>query len=125
MSSETIFDIARRERLLEQLEVAAAEPGLWDDTARAQKTMQAVARARADVQPYYDLKRRFEDNETLMALAQEESDPDTYESEISGELKAHHQRAGRAGSADAALGTLRRFLGVSGTETGRGRYGSM
>ena len=123
LSSETIFDLARRERLLEQLEVAAAEPGLWDDTARAQKTMQAVARARDDVQPYYDLKRRFEDNETMLALAQEEPAPDASAQEIGGELKqivteldALEVRTLLSGPYDGASAFLELKPGAGGTE---------
>jgi peptide chain release factor 2 len=122
-SSETIFDIARREQKLEQLEVAASEPGLWDDPSRAQKTMQAVARARSEVSPYYDLGRRLEDNETLMALALDESDPDAYESEISGELDtirlaldALEIRTLLSGPFDGASAILELKPGAGGTE---------
>jgi peptide chain release factor 2 len=103
--------------------MASAEPGLWDDSARAQKTMQAVARARDDVQPYHELTRRLDDNAILMELAQSEDDPDIYESEIGAELAAIRKglddlevRTLLSGPHDGASAFLELKPGAGGTE---------
>jgi peptide chain release factor 2 len=85
---EVIFDLAKRQAELERLEAQAAVPTLWDDPDRAQKVLQDVARAKADVEPWHDLFRRTDDARTLTELAEAEDDPDVYEAEISGELSA-------------------------------------
>lgn len=92
MNWGVIFDLARRERELEALEAAAAEPGLWDDAERAQRTMQQVARARDAVQPYYEIKQKIEDAGTLLELAEAESDGEAFEAEIRSELATVRER---------------------------------
>ena len=47
-----IFDLPRRNKEIAQLEALAGEPALWDDVVRAQKTMQALAKAKEEVLPY-------------------------------------------------------------------------
>lgn len=87
-----IFDIAKREHELAELEVASSQPNLWDDAQKAQKIMQAVARVREDVVPYQELRQRLEDAATLLEMAELESDPDAYEAEIRGELAGMDDR---------------------------------
>jgi peptide chain release factor 2 len=105
------------------LEASAAEPDLWLDTARAQKTMQAVARAREEVEPFHVIAKRLDDNETLLALAQEESNPDVFEEEIAGEVKslrdaldALEVRTLLSGPFDGASAILELKPGAGGTE---------
>ncbi|GAB4455928.1 MAG: peptide chain release factor 2 [Armatimonadaceae bacterium] len=83
-----IFDIAKRKRELAELETAAAQPDLWDDPAKAQKVMQALAKVRDDVVPYYELVQKLDDTATLLEMAEAEPDGDVYEAEIRGDLKA-------------------------------------
>jgi peptide chain release factor 2 len=83
-----IFDIPKRQRELEALEAQSAEPGLWDDAERAQRTMQMVARVRDKVEPYFNLKRRIEDAGTLLELAELEEGGEAFEGEIRSELAA-------------------------------------
>lgn len=122
-SSEVIFDLPKREAELARLEAASADPDLWLDTAKAQKTMQAVARAREDVDPWYELNRRIEDNETLLAMAQEESEADAYAEEIASEVReiraaldALEVRTLLSGPYDGASAILELKPGAGGTE---------
>ena len=88
MNSGGIFDLPKREREIAELERQASQPGFWDDPESAQKTMQRLSGAQADIAPYVEMRRRFDDASTLFELAQVEDDPDAYEEEISKELAA-------------------------------------
>ena len=83
-----IFDLPRRNKEIAQLEALSAEPSLWDDVARAQKTMQALAKAKEEVLPYLDLQRRLEDAQTLVEMAESDDDPEAYEPEVRTETEA-------------------------------------
>jgi peptide chain release factor 2 len=105
------------------LEAAAAQPTLWDDTAKAQKTMQALARVKDDVQPFHDLKRRLDDSVTLLEMALSEPDGDAYEAEIKAEAAAidaqieqMEVRALLSGPHDSASAILSLKPGAGGTE---------
>lgn len=87
MSWVVIFDIPKREKELDALEAASADPQLWDNTERAQKTLREAARVRDQVEPFHNLTRRVEDAAMLLELAEMESDADAYEAEISGDLQ--------------------------------------
>ncbi len=52
------------------------EPGYWDDTERAQKTMKELAALKHDVEDYHKLQELFDDTETLIDMGNEENDPD-------------------------------------------------
>jgi peptide chain release factor 2 len=85
-NSGGIFDLPKREREIAALERQSAEPGFWDDPEAAQKTMQRLSGAQADIAPYLECKRRFDDASTLYELAQLEDDPDSFEAEIRADL---------------------------------------
>ncbi|WP_369016068.1 peptide chain release factor 2 [Armatimonas sp.] len=82
------LDLPRRNKEITQLEALAAEPTLWDDVARAQKTMQALAKSKEEVLPYLDLKRKLDDTRTLVEMAESDDDPEAYEPEVIAELNA-------------------------------------
>ena len=83
-----IFDLPKREQELARLEAAVTQPDLWDDTEKAQKTMQALARARESVVPYKEMTARYEDARTLLEMAEAEPDGESYEAEIRAEITA-------------------------------------
>ncbi len=56
--------------------------------ARAQKTMQALAKSKEEVLPYLDLKRKLDDTRTLVEMAESDDDPEAYEPEVIAELNA-------------------------------------
>ena len=62
-----------------------ADPGFWNDSQKAQKTSQRLARLKQDVERWNDLKSQSEDVETLLEMAEEEEDTSLHE-EIQSEL---------------------------------------
>jgi len=64
----------------------AAEPALWENPEQAQKTMQALSKARDEVVPWHDLRRRLDDAAVLLELASGEADAEAYAGEIGTEL---------------------------------------
>lgn len=123
MSWVVIFDAAKLEQELSELEVMSAEPGFWDEPERAQKTMQTVSRLQNDLTPLRTLTRRISDAETLLEMAGEESDGETYEFEIASELSALRTaldalevRTLLSGPHDAASAILELKPGAGGTE---------
>jgi peptide chain release factor 2 len=71
---------------LAQLRDDSLKPGFWDDTEGAQKSMQEINRLESTVDPWHSIKRRLDDAATLIELAREEEDPETYGAEVRGEL---------------------------------------
>lgn len=123
ISLVSIFDLAKRENELADLEAAANNPTLWDDSAKAQKTMQNLARVREAVAPWYELDKRLSDAGTLLEMAAEERDGEAYEPEIQAELsavtgamEALEVRALLSGPHDAASAILELKPGAGGTE---------
>ena len=85
--------------------------------------MQAVARARDEVEPWHNLRKRLDENDILLALAADEPDPETYEVEIAGEvqllraaLAALEVRTLLSGPYDTASAILEIKPGAGGTE---------
>lgn len=123
MSWVVIFDIPKREKELDALEAATAEPGLWDNAERAQKTLREAARVRDQVEPYHNLTRRIEDASMMLELAESESDSEAYAAELSGDLaKIDHEiealevKALLTGPHDGADAILELKPGAGGTE---------
>lgn len=50
--------------------------------------MQALSKAKEEVEPYLKLKKRVEDALTLVQLAELDSDPEAYEPEVAEEVRA-------------------------------------
>lgn len=118
-----IFDLPKREQELARLEAAVTQPDLWDDTEKAQKTMQALARARESVIPYKEMTARYEDARTLLEMAEAEQDGENYEEEIRAEITAMKTAAGAmeiqtllSGPHDASNAILELKPGAGGTE---------
>ncbi len=85
--------------------------------------MQAVARAREEVLPWYELNRRAEDAATLLELAEGEDESEPYAAEIAGELSALRAaldalevRTLLSGPHDQASAILELKPGAGGTE---------
>ncbi len=69
-----LFDIARLNDEIEELEQKAAEPGFWDDIENSQKVLQRTKSLKARVDRFYSLKSQWEDLITLCELGLEEQD---------------------------------------------------
>lgn len=68
----TLFDLAQKERRIDQLEAESGQPQFWDDPKRAQKTMQELSRLKKERDDFQKLKSRVDDIEELVELARED-----------------------------------------------------
>ena len=72
-----IVDVLNPEKLSQErdeLEAAVAEPGLWDDQARAQRLTSKLSRAKQSLETIQEVESRLSDAEVLFQMAQEEGD---------------------------------------------------
>ncbi|MCK4772313.1 MAG: PCRF domain-containing protein, partial [Candidatus Latescibacteria bacterium] len=74
-NSGGFFEVAQQEETLKKLEASMAEPGFWDDRAKAQKVIDQVKAAKARVEPWRILGGHLEDLEAMEELLSEEEDP--------------------------------------------------
>lgn len=86
-SIETVLDIPKMKLQIQELEAAAAVPNLWDDPANAQKVTSALSVLQSDLNRVQNLRRRLDDAEVLLELAEAEADA-AYETEVETELKS-------------------------------------
>jgi peptide chain release factor 2 len=126
-----VFDLAKREQELGQLEKAAEKPDLWDDPEQAQKVMRRLARLREDVESWRALRQRTDDalelarleDESLQAgigaelnAIQEEVDRREFQALLSGRydredaILAIHAGAGGTDSQDWTQMLMRMYL---------------
>lgn len=124
MSWVVIFDIPKREQELEALEAASADPQLWDNADRAQKTLREAARVRDQVEPFHRLMRRVDDAAMMLELAEAETDAESYAAEISsdlrkmtGEIESLEVKALLTGQYDGADAILEIDPGAGGTDS--------
>ncbi len=71
-----IFDYAGRSRQIEETEVRAASPDLWQDAQLAQETLQQLKMLKDSLEPYVQLRRKMEDLQAMLELLQEETAPE-------------------------------------------------
>ncbi|MFZ4781098.1 MAG: peptide chain release factor 2 [Armatimonadaceae bacterium] len=76
------LDLPKRRQELAALEQQSSEPTLWDDPTAAQKLMQRLSGAKADLEPFDVLRSSVDDVQVLYELAQEDDNPDGYETEV-------------------------------------------
>ncbi len=69
-----LFDIAKLNNEIEELEQKAAEPGFWDDMENSQKVLQKTKSMKNKVERYQILVTEWEDLLTLNQLGLEEQD---------------------------------------------------
>jgi peptide chain release factor 2 len=75
-SWEVIFDFARRQSEILDLENRASSPDLWEDAAAAQVLLQRLSQAKEVIAPYRDLEARLDDLDVMAELLAEESEPE-------------------------------------------------
>jgi peptide chain release factor 2 len=88
-SWEVIFDQARRETEIVELEEQAARPDLWEDAAGAQALLQRLSQVKEAVAPYRALEARLDDLDVMGDLLAEAGATDEGEER---ELEAETQR---------------------------------
>ncbi|KFI55173.1 peptide chain release factor 2 [Bifidobacterium catenulatum DSM 16992 = JCM 1194 = LMG 11043] len=71
------LDVDRLTAQAKDLEVQAAEPGLWDDPENAQKVTSKLSAVQSQLKRLSSASQRIDDVETLVELGQEEDDADT------------------------------------------------
>jgi peptide chain release factor 2 len=76
-SIERVLDLPRLRIELGDLEAQAGEPGLWDDTAKAQEVTTRLSNVRNDIERVEALRRRLDDVGVLFEMAAEEGDEGT------------------------------------------------
>ncbi len=74
MRSGSIFDLARLKAELNRLQAQTESPEFWNDSARAQATMQAIARLRNQIEPVERLFQQAQEYEEWLGLLQLEPD---------------------------------------------------
>lgn len=75
-SIETVMDVQRLQRTIDELSEAASAPDLWNDQENAQKVTSRLSHAQAELKRISELRQRMDDLEVLFELGEE--DPDTY-----------------------------------------------
>jgi len=86
-ATATALDVENKRGRLAKLEVAASEPGLWDDPDEARKVTSEMAGVKDDVDLVDRLRARLSDAEVLFQLGREEGD-DSVEAELEDALSA-------------------------------------
>ena len=84
-SVEAVLDLPSLRREKEELEAAAADPGLWDDAEHAQEITSRLSYVQAELKKLAELHSRLDDVEVMFELAEAEDDQSTRD-EASGEL---------------------------------------
>ncbi|NCD34601.1 MAG: peptide chain release factor 2 [Spartobacteria bacterium] len=69
-----MFDIEDKCREVEDLERQTAEPGFWDDQAKAQSLIAQVNALKAVVVPFAEIEKHAEDAQVMLELAEMEDD---------------------------------------------------
>ena len=68
------FDLANKEKRIEELEREMEAPNFWDDTETSQKKMKELKSYKDDLEVYRQLETSYEDIETLIEMGYEEND---------------------------------------------------
>ena len=84
---EVVLDLPSMRAEKERLEVAASEPSLWEDQARAQQVTSKLSYVQAEITKIERLRGRLDDAAVLLELAEAEGDPDSL-AEAVGEIGA-------------------------------------
>ncbi|MFL0412145.1 peptide chain release factor 2 [Microbacterium paludicola] len=72
-----VVDVDSLRAEIARLEAEASEPGLWDDTANAQRVTSALSHAQSALARVESVERRLDDLEVLVELANEMGDEDS------------------------------------------------
>ncbi len=125
MRYRCIFDLAKKERTIAELEKASAVPDFWDDQKQAQAQMRRLAGLREELATWHGLSQRISYALELATLAGAEDDEDqnigdelTAEvSAIQNELEKLEFRLQMSGKYDRNDALLSIHAGAGGTES--------
>jgi peptide chain release factor 2 len=117
-----MFDPARSQKKLAELEEKTADPNLWDDQTRAQQLLQEKTTLEKSLKDFLGFEQEFKDSLDLMELGEEENDQETIV-EAQENLKDLQKRAAKkslecllSGEADGNNAYLEINAGAGGTE---------
>ena len=68
------FDLANKQKRIEEIEKTMEEPNFWDDTDQAQNLMKELKNLKDTVEEYASLTTKYEDVQTLLQMGYEEND---------------------------------------------------
>ncbi len=117
-----VFDIAGKAQRLQELEVAMADPALWDDPDRARALSRELAALREEVSTWDGLARKAQDAIELLELAEAEEDEETLAivaeeaTELEKEVEAQEFQLALSGPHDKGDAVLAIHAGAGGTE---------
>lgn len=74
MQPRTIFDLPALKAKIRDLEQQAAQPELWEDQTRAQKTLQQLNDLKSNLQQYHQWRSSLEDTKAIAELLELETD---------------------------------------------------
>jgi len=115
--------LAGKRRQLQALMAKTEEADFWNDIESAQKHMQLISQVRQTIEPWEELRARWEDLQVLAELAVEEGDDSVEQEirqgvqEIRRQLAALELKTFLAGKHDRATAVLTITAGAGGTES--------
>jgi peptide chain release factor 2 len=74
ISYEVHFDLAVKQRRIDEISHLETDPEFWNDNRKAKATSQEKSKLETEVNQFKTLERTFEDAETLFLMAEEEKD---------------------------------------------------
>lgn len=118
-TSWCVFDVAKREEKLTQLQKASEDTTLWDNPNEAQKIMRQLARIRRDVESWQQLQERVVDARDLAELGDEElrSDLEQELTQLEVEVDRRETQALLSGPHDREDAILAIHAGAGGTDS--------
>ncbi|MCW3488636.1 peptide chain release factor 2 [Dethiobacter alkaliphilus] len=118
-----LFDAANKQQEIEKLTKESSQPEFWNNSEQAQKTIQKLKALRDDVEPLENVRRKLDDLEVTMTLAEDEGDKELWvdAEQVAAELAAEMDKLELAvlfrGRYDANNAIIAIHPGAGGTES--------
>lgn len=114
-----VFDYAKRERELDELQAASEDPNLWDDPEHAQKVMKRLSRLREEIDSWRSLRQRTRDSLELAGMQDEDlrEDLEAEYQAIQAEIERREFQALLSGEYDQDDAILAVHSGAGGTDS--------
>jgi peptide chain release factor 2 len=121
--SEAIFDLARREATIAELNELRTQPGYWDNPDEARKVEVEISGEKVWVDAWKSLRDRADDLETLLEMADEEQEANldaeinAEADQLAREVEALELKSMLSGKDDRRHAILKLNPGAGGTES--------
>ena len=117
----SIFDIAGKEKEVNELERQSSAPDFWQDQPAAQKVMRELARKIEAVQQWRGMEKRLADIEELLGLAEDDEalqgEIETELGKLAEQLETQEFELSMSGEFDSRNAILAIHAGAGGTES--------